>query len=150
MGLVGVLETSSLEDSLFADNAVETLRSAASVIALLTTSRLGFLILEIASFNSASSLAFLPALSSFRSAVLVLRDSEDRDDGRWLISLRSVSLFSRLMLGNLVEVRIISAMALGARDILRRFCCSKESARSNVLGSCFGAARFVAAPGFCV
>lgn len=126
-------------------------------MALLTTSRFGFRRAEIASFNSASTSAFLFALASSKLVMLELRESDGCfGRGRLASPLGSAfnetgSLPSRFTPENEVEVAdLISAMALlGPLETLLRCCWSVDSARCKVLLGFRGAGRWAAAPGFC-
>ena len=62
---------------LLAEEPVRARRSSASAMSFPTTPRFGFLNAEMASFSSASTLAFLLALASCRLVMLVLRRRRD-------------------------------------------------------------------------
>lgn len=130
-------------------------RSAASASALPTTSRLGFLKEDIASFNSASTWTFLLDLKSWRLEILLLRDNGPlflfiRSGSAFSADLTSAgSLASRLIPGKEVDVaeRIRAIILPGPLETLRRDCCSVESARCNVLGGWPDAERLATEPG---
>lgn len=110
----------------------------------------------MASLNSASTCAFLLNLTSCKLDTLLLRDK-----GPLFLLVKSGSqpstdlakagsLASRLIPGKEVVVadRIRAIMLLGPLEILRRDCCSVESALCNVLVGCPDTERFATAPGF--
>lgn len=125
-----------------------------SAIDALASCLFGFLSAEIASFNSASTLAFFCALSSSVPTVDALLDKALRD-----LSFKDLStLIIRSKLAGSLASRFKPGMAAGVADLILAntstglreavlFCCSLSSAFSSALGATAAAGRFVAAPG---